>query len=240
MKVENLTMDALFNTPGVLSYVARILLACLCGGVIGLERAKRLKEAGIRTHCIIAATAALLMIVSKYGFEDLMSNGELLGGSRGADAARIAAGVVTGISFLGAGVIFKNGNSVRGLTTASGIWATAAVGIAIGAGMVIPGLMLLLIVMLVQILFHRFNVGSDLYAETEVVVTAQATEQFIDWMNGMAEQKRIQILSFNAARGENGNERYEVVFRPKKNIDIPKTLKFFQSMPEIINIHVHG
>lgn len=233
-------MSAVFNIPGVLSYVARILLACLCGGIIGLERAKRLKEAGIRTHCIIAATAALLMIVSKYGFEDLMSNGELLGGSRGADAARIAAGVVTGISFLGAGVIFKNGNSVRGLTTASGIWATAAVGVAIGAGMIIPGLMLLVIVMAVQILFHHFNVGSDIYAETELVVTAKATENFSEWLNGMAEQKRIQILSFGAVRGEKNDERYEVVFRPKKSVDIPKTLEFFRSMPEIISVRVNG
>lgn len=233
-------MSAFFNTPGVLSYVVRILLACLCGGIIGLERTKRLKEAGIRTHCIIAATAALLMIVSKYGFEDLMSNGELLGGSRGADAARIAAGVVTGISFLGAGVIFKNGNSMRGLTTASGIWATAAVGVAIGAGMVIPGLMLFALVMAVQILFHHFNVGSDVYAETEVVVTAKATEHFSEWLNGMAEQKRIQILSFGAVRGEKNDERYEVVFRPKKSVDIPKTLEFFSSMPEIISVRVNG
>ena len=169
-----------------------------------------------------------------------MSNGELLGGSRGADAARIAAGVVTGISFLGAGVIFKNGNSVRGLTTASGIWATAAVGVAIGAGMIIPGLMLLVIVMAVQILFHHFNVGSDIYAETELVVTAKATENFSEWLNGMAEQKRIQILSFGAVRGEKNDERYEVVFRPKKSVDIPKTLEFFRSMPEIISVRVNG
>lgn len=92
------------------AYIFRIILACVCGGIIGLERTKRSKEAGIRTHCIIASTAALLMMVSKYGFTDLVSNGVLLNGSRGADAARIAAGIVTGISFLGAGVIFKNGN----------------------------------------------------------------------------------------------------------------------------------
>ena len=220
--------------------ILRILMACFCGGIIGLERTKRLKEAGIRTHCIIASTAALLMIVSKYGFTDLMVNGDLFDGSRGADAARIAAGVVTGISFLGAGVIFKNGNSVRGLTTASGIWATAAVGMSIGAGMIIPGLVLFLIVMIVQILFHHFNIGSDIYSETEVHVTARATKHYRTLIFDMAEKKQIQIVSFSATRSDNGEERYEVIFRPKRDLTLKQTISSFEEIPEILSIRING
>ena len=114
-----------------LEFFIRIVLAAILGALVGLERSKRQKEAGVRTHCIIACTSALFMILSKYAFVDLVG----VDGLRGADPARIAAQVVSGISFLGAGVIFKNGNSIRGLTTAAGMWGTAAVGMAIGAGM---------------------------------------------------------------------------------------------------------
>ena len=119
-----------------LEFFIRIVLAAALGALVGLERSKRQKEAGVRTHCIIACTSALFMILSKYAFMDLVD----ISGIRGADPARIAAQVVSGISFLGAGVIFKNGNSIRGLTTAAGMWGTAAVGMAIGAGMYWVGL----------------------------------------------------------------------------------------------------
>lgn len=103
----------------------RILMASLCGCMIGYERTRRLKEAGVRTHCVVACGAALMMVVSKYGFADIIQNGVYLYGSDGVDASRIASQVVTGVGFLGAGVIFRTGTSVKGLTTAAGIWATS-------------------------------------------------------------------------------------------------------------------
>ena len=114
-----------------LELMLRITIACVCGALIGMERTIRLKEAGIRTHTIVALGAALMMIVSKYGFLDAVRyQGNF-------DASRIASCVVTGISFLGAGVIFVRGNSIKGLTTAAGIWATAGIGLALGAGLYI-------------------------------------------------------------------------------------------------------
>ena len=121
-----------FSIMQNLDFVARILLACFCGACIGFERSKRFKEAGIRTHVIVCCASALIMIVSKYGFADLTdADGLVFNGTRGADPARVAAKVVSGISFLGAGVIFKNGSTVKGLTTAAGIWATAGIGLAL-------------------------------------------------------------------------------------------------------------
>lgn len=118
-----------FSIMQNLDFLVRILAACFCGACIGFERTKRFKEAGIRTHIIVCCAAALIMIVSKYGFADLTyADGSVFNGTRGADPARIAAQVVSGISFLGAGVIFKNGSTVKGLTTAAGIWATAGIG----------------------------------------------------------------------------------------------------------------
>ena len=128
-------MNSQFSLWQNVDFFLRIAAACVCGACIGAERSKRYKEAGIRTHIIVCCASALLMIVSKYGFADLTDPaGAMYSGIRGADPARIAAQVVSGISFLGAGVIFKHGNAVRGLTTAAGLWATVGIGMCASMG----------------------------------------------------------------------------------------------------------
>ena len=133
-------------------YFVRVVLAGICGIAIGYERKNRAKEAGLRTHCIVACAAALMMVISKYGFADLMQNPM---GTRGADPARIAAQVVSGVGFLGAGMIFVQKQTIKGLTTAAGIWATAGIGMAIGAGMYIIGILSTLFVILMQVVLHK-------------------------------------------------------------------------------------
>lgn len=132
-------------------YILRIAVASVCGICIGIERSRRSKEAGVRTHCIVALGAALMMIISKYGFADMAIGAD---GMRGADGARIAAQVVSGIGFLGAGMIFVRKDTITGLTTAAGIWVTSGVGMAIGAGMYGIGLAATVIVILVQSVLH--------------------------------------------------------------------------------------
>ena len=138
-------MDFLQN-DGV--WMLRIFLAALLGGLIGTERSRRQKEAGIRTHVIVAIGAALVMVVSKYGFTDLILDGV------DADPTRIASNIVTGIGFLGAGVIFVKDASIRGLTTAAGLWSTAAVGMAMGAGMYAIGFFVAVLIIVLQFLLH--------------------------------------------------------------------------------------
>ena len=129
-----------------LEYMLRIAIAALCGGIIGFERSRMRKEAGLRTHIIVAVGAALLMIVSKYGFMDILD----MPGMR-VDGSRVAANVITGISFLGAGVIFVRDVSIKGLTTAAGLWSMAGVGLAIGAGMYAIGIFSTALIMLIQV-----------------------------------------------------------------------------------------
>jgi len=105
-------------------------LAFVLSALIGLEREIRQKWAGLRTHTLVGAAAALIMLVSKYGFTDVLAPGRIV-----LDSSRVAAQIVSGIGFLGAGLIFVRRDAVRGLTTAAGIWATAAVGMACGAGL---------------------------------------------------------------------------------------------------------
>lgn len=132
-------------------YLLRILIASLCGGAIGMERSHRQKEAGLRTHIIVALGSSLAMVVSKYAFSDVTST-ELMR----VDASRVASTILTSISFLGAGIIFIRRGSVTGLTTAAGIWATAAVGISIGAGMYIIGVTTTVYIILIQLAMHGF------------------------------------------------------------------------------------
>ena len=138
-----------------IQYTLRILLAGICGIIIGLERKNRSKEAGIRTHFVVACGAALMMVVSKYGFFDIIKEGVFSGADVRLDPSRIASTIASGIGFLGAGMIFVHRNIITGLTTAAGIWATSGVGMAIGAGMYIIGVVTTVIIFVFQILFHK-------------------------------------------------------------------------------------
>lgn len=141
-----------FSWQTELVFIFRLLLAGICGFIIGFERKNRAKEAGIRTHFVLACGSALMMIISKYGFGDIVINSA---GARGADSARIAAQVVSGVGFLGAGMIFVQKQTITGLTTAAGIWTTAGIGMAIGAGMYIIGISATIIILLAQVLLHK-------------------------------------------------------------------------------------
>jgi len=120
-----------------------LLLASLLGFVIGLERKLRDKEAGIRTHTIVSFGAALMMIISKFAFD------------AEADSARVAAQIVAGIGFLGAGIIVYRRNVVHGLTTAAGVWATAGIGMACGGGLWLLATLATMILVFIQWSLHR-------------------------------------------------------------------------------------
>jgi putative Mg2+ transporter-C (MgtC) family protein len=111
--------------------LARLVLAAALGGAIGVERELREREAGLRTHMLVSVGSALFTIVSAYGFHEFLASGANV---VRADPSRIAAQIVTGIGFLGAGAIIRQGLSVRGLTTAATLWVVAAIGLASGAG----------------------------------------------------------------------------------------------------------
>lgn len=116
---------------GTWCQLADLLAAFTLSAMIGLEREFRQKSAGMRTHALVGLAAALIMLVSKYGFSDVLSAGRVI-----LDPSRVAAQVVSGIGFIGGGVIFMRRDAVRGLTTAASVWLTAAVGMACGAGLV--------------------------------------------------------------------------------------------------------
>ena len=140
-----------FTAVDFLDLGLRIVLSAVCGAIIGFERERRYKNAGLRTHIIIAIAAAMLMIVSKYAFLDIASIPDVRLTS---DGGRIAAGVIQSIGFLGAGVIFIRKEAVVGLTTAAGMWATVGIGLAFGSGMYILGISSTAVIMLVHLILR--------------------------------------------------------------------------------------
>ncbi len=139
--------------------ILRLVIAGLMGACIGLEREFRAKEAGLRTHFIVALGSALFMIISQYAFSGRF------------DAARVAAQVVSGIGFIGAGVIIFQKNAVRGVTTAAGLWVAAAIGLACGAGMYdVAGAAALMTVICLE-LMHFFHLR---YGEKVVDLTLKS------------------------------------------------------------------
>lgn len=216
-----------------LEFFIRILLSAVLGALVGLERTKRQKEAGIRTHCIIACAAAVFMILSKYAFVD---PADVLG-TRGADGARIAAQVVSGISFLGAGVIFKNGNSIRGLTTAAGIWATSAIGMAIGAGMYWVGLITTVIMMVAQVVLHRFPVAGDAAVTQELAVSMADTPELHQALTRLLHSHGGNVTDSALSRDDT-HITMELTVRLAEPITYEEALQFMQEHPGVERLSV--
>ena len=217
-----------------LEFLIRLLLSAALGALVGLERSKRQKEAGVRTHCIIACTSALFMILSKYAFVDTAIGAD---GLRGADPARIAAQVVSGISFLGAGVIFKNGNSIRGLTTAAGMWGTAAIGMAVGAGMYWLGLIEAAILVAIQIILHRFPVGADALTTQELLVEMEDTPELQAKFDALLQAHNGQVVESSLSRDE-GYRRMEITVRLEPPITHDEALAFMKDNSGVRKVSV--
>jgi len=184
--------------------VAKLLLASLAGGLVGFERERHGRPAGLRTHLLVALASCLMMIVSeafflKYGGLDADSVVRL-------DPARVAAQIVTGIGFLGAGVILKEGVNVRGLTTAASLWVVAGLGMAFGAGLFAVGSLATVLALISLVWLKRLDpvLKKDRY--TNIKVTGRHREQLIDEVEAIIADRGLRIvdarMSFDRVGGE--------------------------------------
>lgn len=225
--------DILLNgNPGIMELFLRILISGVCGFMVGMERSLRLKEAGIRTHVIACCASALFMIVSKYGFADIIP-GDL--GARGVDSARIAAGVVSGISFLCAGVIIQGGGYVHGLTTAVGLWLTAAIGLALGAGMISLGLIGTAFTVAVQALLHRVTFGQESLYFSSMHVSVCSGFDFSELEKLIVSKTGGEIEGVSSVHNREGSI-YEFILRTKKAVDTNDWNEIMEQQPGIWEI----
>lgn len=183
----------------------RVLGAALVGAIIGYERELRAKGAGMRTHVLVALGSALFMIVSQYGFA----------GAPRFDAARVAAGVVGGLGFLGGGIIMKTKNHVSGLTTAAGLWVTGSLGLAVGCGMyALSGICTFLVLVCLEALnFYTIKLGDK---EVTAVFSSPDEEAIKEALTSLGKK----VKDYSLSKQENGYKVELTLHVPKKEYGV--------------------
>lgn len=210
-------------------FTLRLFVAGIMGILIGLEREYRAKEAGYRTHFLVAVGSALLMIVSQYGFEEVLERDLVR-----LDPSRIAAQVVSGIGFIGAGTIILQKQIVRGLTTAAGIWATSGIGLAIGAGMYSIGVATTVLVLLgLEVLSFFFK---SIGLRNLMVEFSTCDKEALKRVSATFHSKSYVVVSYEMSESdEGGNKLYNVsmVIKAKRMNEEGLLLMFMQDFPDI-------
>lgn len=225
-----------FTTAQNMELCLRLIVSFLVGGLIGLERSNRFKEAGIRTHIIVCCTATLIMLISKYGFADLGSASTMeYYGSKGADTARVAAQAVSGISFLCAGVIIKVGGNIKGLTTAAGIWMTAGLGLAIGAGMYVVTGCTVVLVLLLQYVFYRIPLGADSYDGYHLKFAVKGDNDFETILRKQLNDWNSQIIESTINWTKDDGVEFDCIILRADEIEYSEIKKFVNRNPNIIS-----
>jgi len=210
-------------------FIIRLIVAGILGAVIGLDREYRAKEAGYRTHFLVSLGSALMMIVSQYGFAGVLQEGVVR-----LDPSRIAAQVVTGIGFIGAGTIIFQKQVVRGLTTAAGIWTAAGIGLAIGAGMYIIGIVATLLTLAGLELLNRIfkNIGMKSIGITFLT----ENKNILKDLAKHCKNYDFRIVSFQMEIiSHPGNPAYQVtaVIKSRKANDESTLLSMIEDFPEV-------
>ena len=204
-----------------LELTIRLLGAALLGAAIGYERELRAKGAGIRTHVLVALGSALFMIISQYGFS----------GADKFDAARIAAGVVGGLGFLGGGIIMKTSNHVSGLTTAAGLWVTGAVGLSVGCGMYEMAVLctILLLICMEALNFYSISLGQQEFSAILCAKDEAALKAAVQKLG-----KQVKRLSVN--RKEDGYQATISLVVPKKK----NALQVMEHLTSFPGVELHS
>lgn len=214
-----------------LEWIARLVVAGILGALVGFEREKRFKEAGFRTHFLVAVGSALAMIVSKYGFFDVLDKDIVL------DPSRVAASIVSGVGFLGAGTIIVQRQSVSGLTTAAGLWAVAGIGMTIGSGMYLVGICGTALVLLgLEVLNRMFkSVFPKFHKLTIQVTTSEAITEVIDTLT----KQKLSVTTYQVRiKGTADEPSYSVQFQLKTNRTIQdnQIIRTLQALSEVESV----
>ena len=188
----------------VCTVFGKLLIAAVLGGIIGWEREKRGRPAGLRTHLLLCVGVALMMLVSEHIFVNYQSykSDSVLR----IDPARIAAQVVTGVGFLGAGTIMRFRASVRGLTTAASLWIVSGIGLAVGSGFILPAVFTTIIAITTLILLPKAEreMKRDKYMTIKMLIAGQ--EHFLDDIKSILEKNSVKLQNYRFEKDIQKNE----------------------------------
>ncbi len=215
--------------------LGKLFVAAILGGIIGWERERRGRPAGLRTHLLVCIGVTLMMLVSEHIF--LKYQGYKNDSILRIDPARIAAQVVTGIGFLGAGTIMRSRASIRGLTTAASLWVVAGIGLAVGSGFILPAIFTTAIAIAILILnaLVEKKLKRNKYRTIKMLITGQ--EHFLDDITQVLEKNSVKLQNYKFKKNIHKNEieyDLDVKYNDEKTLlfasnDIAKTFKGIKS-----------
>ncbi|MCR5415968.1 MAG: MgtC/SapB family protein [Pseudobutyrivibrio sp.] len=215
-----------FQNNFEIEIIIRMICAAICGFVLGIERSRHGKAAGIRTYMVVSIGACIFAIASKYGFSDYVGMG------RDADVARVASNIVSGVSFLGAGTILIVSDRVTGLTTAAGIWAMAAIGTAFGTGMYIVATIATLYIFVIQNLFHNKLTRKRVYVKVpgSVDIVMDSSEKSLNKVLGVFEKYQMDIDTTGIERHKDDSLLYRFA------VNFPESTSIIDVVSDLSNI----
>lgn len=231
-------MDQIFFSPHNWDMILRLLLATVLGGAVGIERGSGDRPAGFRTHILVCTGSALIMLVSMYGFDDSYVSG--ISNANNRDSARIAAQVVSGIGFLGAGTIMHEGVTVRGLTTAASLWMVSAIGLAAGAGMYVISIISTAIMLITLVSFRSLEkrfAGNNRNTRRFIRIVAQNQSGIITSITSYLSENDVKVKTMNVKNNAQKNEVVlELYLKLGRDTDKEGVIRGLQSVPGIITL----
>ncbi len=226
-------------SPLELTMVLRLIVAAILGCIVGMERGSGDRPAGFRTHILVCVGSALFMLVSIYGFDDIAPVTTTLEDDIGTrrDTARIAAQVVSGIGFLGAGTILHEGLTIKGLTTAASLWIVSAIGLAVGSGMYLLSTVATMLTMLTLVTFRTWE---KRFAGTRsdrrfIRVVTRNTPGIITEITAFLSDCGIKVKTLNVKTdNKNGNIILELYLKIDRTIDMVEVADGIQNIDGVL------
>lgn len=214
-------VQVIFKDNIILEILLRLMIGLAVGFIIGFERKMRFKEAGIRTHTIVCVGSTLFTLLSIHAFD-------------GSDPARIAAQIVPGIGFLGAGMIFYHKETIHGLTTAAGIWATAAIGMAVGSGWLIVAGVATIIILLIQYVLHM-NVKA-FHTKRFIKINVVFLDENGEECEKIKEYFNVKRFDKISAKNEGNGILYNIIVSVEKPITAGDIYTFMKENPSVVSM----
>ena len=216
------------------STLFKLFLSLVAGGLVGLNRERHKQPAGFRTHILICMGSTLLMVLSIYIPQTYFN-------FQNGDPGRIAAQVVTGIGFLGAGAIIRLGTNVRGLTTAASIWLISAVGLAIGAGLYIVSLVVVVLALFTLVILERAERKLIPQLNLKTIVLEFASNNFPEsQIKEILKKKKIHLNEMNVSVFNNGTNHteFKMIAKVPEDIELSELLALFNSLEKIKTVKI--
>jgi len=231
--LENIYNDIISPDVNLWGAIVKLVLSLVLGATIGIERRRKGQIAGLRTFALISMGATLAMLISIYIPQEYL-------GLKNGDPGRIAAQVVSGVGFLGAGAIIQMKGSVRGLTTAAGIWMTACIGLAVGAGMYVISIIATLLIIFILVNIERIEHRHNFMWESKIIrVKVHGILDDIQGIRDIIKQNDVHISDeFMKYDYNDGQTIVNFMVRSKNNVDVPAMFKAIKQHSDAISITI--